>query len=171
MWFESGWVRAVISAIPLLREWLQAEAKPEPIETAFVQGGTAFLEIENRGETADFTAQIVKAVNVEQWPGKTVWARWDHDKDAKSMKIPQRTKARIRVARWMDRPDGDKWVCFWGSDYAMGQQSVARVGGPDWMAEIHIQIVSDPDCLGGPYIQIVFLKTNGMVSCLPKTMP
>src|SRR5688572_1141138 len=63
MWFESGWVRAVISAIPLLREWLQAEAKPEPIETAFVQGGTAFLEIENRGETADFTAQIVKAVN------------------------------------------------------------------------------------------------------------
>ena len=97
------WVRAVAGVIPLLRSWTKRHWKPEPVETVFVRDGHAYLEIENRGTTADVTVQIIKAVNVDQWPSKMVWARWDHDKNAQIVKMPRRTRALVRVASVKNR--------------------------------------------------------------------
>jgi hypothetical protein len=111
--------------------------------------------------------EIIKAVNVDQWPSKMVLARWDHDKNAQIVKMPRRTRALVRVASVANRK-GLTWTCFWGSDYEMGQVRVARPTGPEWMAELHIQIVTEPECDGGPQIHIVFLKADGSVSCLSR---
>lgn len=143
-----GWaaVRAVTGIISLAKSlWPHRSAKPKPRERAYVDRGNALLEIENQGSTGEFRAQIVKAVNVEGWPSKPVWARWHSDKDAKAIKIPSKTRASIRVGTWLVRPDGNKWKCHWGSDFAMGQFSLARTANPQNVAEIHVQIVTDPE--------------------------
>lgn len=172
-WEElAGWARAVIAAIPLIRGWLRNDAAPEPIETAYVSGDKAFLEIENRGAAALYTAEILKAVNVEGWPSKTVWARWDNDKNARNMRIPRKTKSKLRIAQKFDRPQGLKWRCFFGTDHQMGQQILARSkGDPQWVAELHVQLVSEPEFTDGPRLLIVFLRADGTITCLPKSVP
>jgi hypothetical protein len=97
-------LRAAVSVAPFLERWLKKQPTPDPIETVRVVGDMALIDIENRGLAAEFTAQIVKVVNVEGWPHKTVWVRWDHDKDARSMRIARKTSAQIRVATKFDRP-------------------------------------------------------------------
>ena len=164
------WVRAVAGVVPLLRSWAKTHWKPEPVETVFVHEGHAYLEIENRGTTADFTVQIIKAVNVDKWPSTFVWARWDHDRHAQIVRMSRRTRALVHLASVADRK-GLTWTCFWGSDYEMGQVRVARPTGPQWMAELHIQIVTEPECNGGAQVHIVFLKADGSVSWLARPTP
>jgi hypothetical protein len=162
-------VRTVISVVQAVKSWRPRKptTTPNPRERAVLRGGHALLEIENLGATGEFRAQIIKVVNVEDWPEKPVWARWHHDKDAKSMKIPGRTRASIRVATWFERPNGNKWKCHWGSDFGMVQGSMAR--GTD--AEIHIQIVAEPEREGGPYTQVVLLRRDGTIGRGPKITP
>jgi hypothetical protein len=166
-------LRAAVSVAPFLERWLKKQPTPDPIETVRVVGDMALIDIENRGLAAEFTAQIVKVVNVEGWPHKTVWVRWDHDKDARSMRIARKTSAQIRVATKFDRPKrGLKWACHFGTDFETGQYRMARSQGQvDWVGEVHIQLMSDPEFEGGPSLLIVFLRADGTVRLLTKTKP
>jgi len=109
-------------------------------------------------------------VNVDKWPSTLVWERWDHDRHAQIVRMPRRTRALVHLASVADRK-GLTWTCFWGSDYEMGQVRVARPTGPEWMAQLNIQIVTKPECDGGAQVHIAFLQADGSVSSLARLIP
>jgi hypothetical protein len=161
-WVESL-VRVVVAMLPFLKEHFKPNQGPEPIETLVVSNGNVYLDIENRGASADFTAQFTHAVNAKDWPGKMVWARWDHDKTAQNMRIAKHTKARLRIGYRTSDPKVAEWLVHWGSDWGMEQGSIVRGGG-----QVHIQIVVNPDSESGPLRGILFFRPSGEVSYMPR---
>ena len=157
--------KAMTTLLPHVKDWFAREPKPRPVITVAVTNDKALIDIENVRGAGTFTAEILMASNVEEWPDKTVWARWDHDKNAKSVQIPSKTSAKVRIAKKLRR-DGEhlKWMCFFGTDHAMGQTRMARSNGDDnRIAKVILRIVWAPPSRKGPVYVTVFLGGDGSI--------
>jgi hypothetical protein len=161
VWGIEDWaaMRAAIGVVEALRGFRKKHA--ELAVSVSVENQTAFLSVANSGPPAEVTVEYTKADNIHGWPNKTLWARWDHDKDAKSVQIPRGTTRRVRVATFMKTPLA-MWVCYWGSDHAMAQTTFAVAAGSVWVVDIHAQITSDPETAGRkPKRGEIRLKSDG----------
>jgi hypothetical protein len=149
----------------MVAQMVELSSLPNPIDRLVVNDGVAYLEIENRGATGEFCAQFIASEGAEKWPTKTLWCRWDHDVNAKTMVIQRGTKARLRLAREVTPEDEDhteRWLGFWNSEVSKGKTTPLNGG-----TTLHLQITMAPERRSGPIHRRIVVTPKDDIQCFP----